>query len=90
MLRSSKVVTLEVSLAAFRLLMKLPDDVKLLKVRQTWEQERAGKFDILVEGPDLQEVSDGEVIPWGKCTMHAEFCKADEVYHIVRSEVENY
>ena len=87
---SQKVAIIEVSLPMLAQFLRLPSNVNFLKVRQTWEQERAGKFEILVEAPNLQEVHPGNAFPWGKCVMHMEFCKSDEILHIARSEVENY
>ena len=71
-------------------MIKLPDDVKFLKVRQSWEQERRGTFEILVEAPNLNEVLPGNPYPGLRCTIHNEFCKEHEITHIVRGEICNW
>lgn len=85
-----KVVIVEVGMQMLARILRLPPDVKFLKVRQTWEQEQNGKFEVLVQAPNLEEVHEGQAFPWGKCVLEMEFCKADEILHLARSHVENY
>ena len=82
--------TLRVSLRFLHTFLKLPAEVKLLRVRQTWEQEQEGVFEILVESPALDGVLEGNQIPWLKATMTAEFCTKDEITHLKDCKIENY
>lgn len=79
--------TLEISLSMLRQILKLPEGTEFLKVRQSWEQEQRGVFEVLVDSPKLHETTPGNTFPWINCTIHTEFCKQDEVTHIVRSEI---
>jgi len=81
---------LKISLDVLRILLKLPPDVKFTKVRQSWEQERTGDFEVLVEAPNLEETLPGNDYPFVRCTLAADFCTVDEVTHIVGGTIENY
>ena len=81
------IATIEVNLNLLRIFLKLPEHVKFLAVRQKWEQEKAGKFEILVESPDLKKVPPYDRIPWAQCVLHHEFCREDEITHIDRGEL---
>jgi len=85
-----KAGVVEISLEVLRDVLKLPKEVKLVKVRQDWEQFDRRVFEVLVESESLQDVIPGNKYPWLRCTLHAEFCRADEITHIVRTEIENY
>jgi hypothetical protein len=80
---------LVVSLKILPALLHLPDDVKFIRVRQTGEQEQQGTFEILVEAPNLDIVSESQMLPLIKCTIHKEFCDMEERSHIVSGEVSN-
>lgn len=86
----SKIGLLEVNLDFLAQLIRLPDNAKFLKVRQSWEQEQSGRFEILIESPDLKDTHESLPIPWAKVILFNEFCLADEKIHIVRSEVGNW
>ena len=75
------------SLPLIQKLLKLPEDVKLIRVRQTWEQQETGQFEILVEAPTLPETHPGQVYPWADVIIHTEFCREDEISHIVKGEI---
>jgi len=85
-----KAGILIISLPLIKHILKLPNDVKFLKVRQNWEQEQRGIFEVLVEAPNLFETLEGDSFPWVKCTIHNDFCREDEISHIIRSEIESY
>lgn len=81
---------LEISLAVLKKILKLPQDATFLKVRQSWEQEKRGVFEVLVSAPNLKKIYPGEALPWVRCSINTEFCKQDEIVHIVGSTIENY
>lgn len=80
---------LELSLHSLVNLLHLPKDVKFFKVRQSWEQEQRGVFEVLVASPILEKTLPGQDYPWVRCTIHNEFCNQDEISHIVRGEIGN-
>lgn len=80
-------VSIQVSVKAIANLLHLPDNVKISCVRQTWEDAQMGRFEMIVESPDLPMTYDGQPLPWGNIVFHTEFCTADEISHIVRGEV---
>ena len=80
---------LEINLGVLRSLLKLPEGTRLLRVRQSWEQEHAGSFEVLVESPELTETLPGHKYPWIRCMIYTEFCSQDEVTHITKSELSN-
>lgn len=80
----------QISLGVLKHILKLPEEVKLLKVRQSWEQEREGKFEVLVESPNLLPTLRDNKYPWVTIKLETEFCREDEITHIVRGSVENY
>ena len=86
----NNIGTLQVSLRFLHTFLKLPAATKLLRVRQTWEQEQEGMFEILVESPALDSVMKGNAIPWVKATLTAEFCTQDEITHLKECKIENY
>ena len=81
---------LKISLDVLRTTLNLPPDVKFTKVRQSWDQERTGDFEVLVESPNLQETLAGNEYPFVKCTLEAKFCPVDVVMHIIGGKIENY
>lgn len=84
------VGVLQVSFNVLEKFMGCPPDIKFLRVRQSWEQERQGVFEVLVEAPSLQEVPEGNKIPWIRGVLTAQFCTQDEITHLKDFKVENY
>ncbi len=59
-----KAAIVRVSLTALENTLGLSKiDIKIIKVRQTWEEEQAGRFEMLIEGDSLKMVSEGDLIP---------------------------
>ena len=81
---------LQVSFGVLHTFLKFPAEAKMLRVRQSWEQEQRGEFEILVESPALNGVLEGNKIPWIKATLTAEFCTQDEIVHLKDCKIENY
>ena len=81
---------LEINFTVLKQILRLPQDAMLLKVRQSWEQEKRGVFEVLVSAPNLQETLPGDALPWVRCRINTEFCKQDEIVHIVGSTIENH
>ena len=81
---------LEVNFKMLEKFLGFPVTTKMLKVRQSWEQERSGVFEILVEDQKLSSVLEGDAIPWVRGTLTAEFCTQDEITHLKDFKVENY
>jgi len=84
---SNHVVKVRINLAYLARLMKLPPHIKLTKVRQDWIMERSGSFEVLVESPELKEVPEYSKIPDAEIWQHYDFCREDEVSHLVKGEV---
>ena len=63
---SDKLLLVEISLPVLRDILKLPKDINLLRVRQTWEDEKARIFELLVECDRFQEVPEAQSIPRGE------------------------
>ncbi len=82
------LATVEISLDFLRQLLKLPQSVKFLAVKQDWVNEFGRKFEVLIESPDLPEVLQYDAIPRAKIRLNIEFCAVDEITHIVAGTVE--
>ena len=54
--------------------------IKISRVRQTWEEERDGRFEILIEGDSLKEVIEGQPIPEVMLGMTTEA-------HLIKTEI---
>lgn len=78
---------IKVNLEALRRDLKFPDEVKFKAVRQTWEQEEEGTFELLVSAPNISETAPGEVFPWIRAEMKLGFCEVDEITHIKASRI---
>jgi len=65
-----KLGIVQVKLETLRDILKLPKHTKLLRVRQDWEQERRGEFDLLVESKELNKVPEHSPIPWVQIHCH--------------------
>ena len=81
------IAKVEISMDFLRQLLKLPESVKFLAVKQT-ATEFGRKFEVLIESPDLPEVLQYDAIPRAKIILNAEFCAVDEITHIVAGTVE--
>ena len=82
------IAKVEISMDFLRQLLKLPESVKFLAVKQDWTTEFGRKFEVLIESPDLPEVLQYDAIPRAKIILNAEFCAVDEITHIVAGTVE--
>lgn len=77
-----KAVILGINLAVLRDILELPKNIKLARVRQSWEQEQMEIFEILVEGDDLPEVKEGHPFPFAVCELERNFCEAGNHHYI--------
>jgi hypothetical protein len=78
-----KVGIVQVSLSVLHEFLKLPSTTKLLRVRQSWEDEQHNLFELMVEDPALDDVPEYQAIPWVSITINIDS-------HIKDSKVENY
>ena len=83
----SQIAKVKINLEYLRRLLKLPDTVRFIKVRQDWNMEQMCIFEVLVESPDLQEVPEYSQIPEATIRQHSEFCTSDEITHVVCGEL---
>ena len=59
-----KAAIVRVNLTALESMLGLSKiGIKISRVRQTWEEEQAGRFEILIEGDNLKEIIEGQPIP---------------------------
>ena len=86
---SNHLLIVRASVPWFNEFLKLPKEIKVIRIRQTWEQELSGGFEVLLEGDPLPEVPEGGAIPEGSIITHSEYCPACEKHHVVRSEIGN-
>lgn len=75
----SGIALVKVYLPSLRDILKLPENVKLLRVRQSWEDERQLRFEILVESPNLPLLAEGAPIPYARILVHTDPCIESEV-----------
>ena len=82
-----KQALVNISLAVLKEILKLPPETRLLRVRQDWEHERQGAFQVLVESPELHEIPEGEVFPETTIEIHSDFCPSHELGCVMGSRV---
>ena len=76
-----------ISLAAIKEILKLPPETKLLRVRQDWENEKKGMFQVLIESPNLYEIPEGGTFPETTIEIHSDFCTSHEHGCVMGSRV---
>lgn len=82
-----RLVLVEVSMQFLRDILKLPPEVKIVRVAQTWDDERRQVFKIVVESPSLKEVPEVQEVPYGMIEIRSEFCPDHEHSCIVGAGV---
>ncbi len=76
-----KAAIVRVSLTALESTLGLSKiGIKISRVRQTWEEEQAGRFEILIEGDILKEVIEGGEFPEVMLEMTTEA-------HLIKTEI---
>ena len=76
-----KAAIVRVSLTVLEQILGLSKiDIKISRVRQTWEEEQAGRFEILIEGDSLKEVIECGEFPEVMLEMTTEA-------HLIKTEV---
>ena len=87
---TNKLAVIKVTLILLKNIMSLPNDIKITRLRQSWEQERDGVFEMLAEGESLPEVMEGQAIPEARIIVHLNYCDKCNRSVIGSSEVKVY
>lgn len=86
-MKSDRVGSISISRKALLSLLRLPDDIEFLRVNQEPWQVPNGDFTIIVRHSSLNEVPQGNGLPWVNITVHNAFCSACEQTHLVKGEL---
>lgn len=67
-------------------LLKL-GNIKITRIRQNWEQEVSGQFEMLLESADFDEVPENSKFPEATIMIHSEYCRHCNNNRVVKSEL---
>jgi hypothetical protein len=77
----------KVSYKAFIALLHLPEGTVVLAVEQDSKDRIEDCFRVIFTSPECPEVRLGDSIPWVNCTLHTEFCMAEERVQVVEGHI---
>ena len=87
MISLDKLGVISISFETLRQLLKLPPDVQLVRVLPADNTYEPYNIRLVVTAHDLPLVCAGSVIPDVTVLVHTEFCREDEISHIVKGEL---